>query len=254
MSSFRNLCAQTWHYLRALGPSDAVRFTLADIAKRPPSPLFVSLPSPFGRIPFILRTNTSDFKVAQQIFEADEYGIVNISTPKIIFDIGANIGASPVYFARKYPDAIIYAFEPEANNFELLRKNAAPYLNIIPIRAGVTAQSQRKEVINRKTGQWGFTLLDNVENAASTGQWVDCTSIGDFMRQHNIDKIDLLKMDIEGGEREIFLHADEWIANVRHIVAELHDRIIPGCTDAFEEAIVDFPHRHRYGEKIFVAR
>lgn len=79
-------------------------------------------------------------------------------------------------------------------------------------------------------------------------------SLPDLLTRYGIDRIDLLKIDIEGAEREIFSDSAPWIARVGAIATELHDHLTPGATRAFEAATADFQVRGRRGENHFVAR
>ncbi|GHT40273.1 hypothetical protein FACS189443_0370 [Planctomycetales bacterium] len=60
------------------------------------------------------------------------------------------------------------------------------------------------------------------------------------MQDYNIKNIDVLKIDVEGSEKEIFENSDEWIDFVNVFLIELHDRIKPGCAKAFFNAINRF--------------
>ena len=61
-------------------------------------------------------------------------------------------------------------------------------------------------------------------------------SITWFVERYGIDEIDLLKLDIESGEREVFRLSRSWIDKVDVIIVELHDRIQTGCIRAYVEA------------------
>lgn len=74
------------------------------------------------------------------------------------------------------------------------------------------------------------------------------------MAEFGIDYVDVLKIDIEGAEREVFKTCSPWIKKVGTIVIELHDRFVPGCTDCFREATADFPFHRERGELTIVAR
>ena len=60
-----------------------------------------------------------------------------------------------------------------------------------------------------------------------------------LMRDCRIDYIDLLKLDIEGSEREVFEVCD-WQERVDSVVVELHDRFVPGCSEAVDQALPGF--------------
>ena len=74
------------------------------------------------------------------------------------------------------------------------------------------------------------------------------------MKEHDIDSIDLLKMDIEGAEKDVLEKSSGWIDRVDVLCAELHDRICMGCDRAFYLATKDFRTFERHGEKITAYR
>ena len=74
------------------------------------------------------------------------------------------------------------------------------------------------------------------------------------MAEFGLDHVDLLKLDVEGAEIELFSDCSGWIDSVDAIVTELHDWFRPGCTRAFYAAVTDFPLERRNGENVFVSR
>ena len=81
--------------------------------------------------PIYLRLNSSDVPTYEDLFAKGDYGFSVQKSPTTIVDAGANIGLASVIFANRWPDATIIAIEPEAGNFDLLKKNVAPYGNIL---------------------------------------------------------------------------------------------------------------------------
>jgi len=65
---------------------------------------------------------------------------------------------------------------------------------------------------------------------------------------------DLLKVDVEGSEKEIFHFGDAWLPFVDVICIELHDRFKVGCSRSFYRAVEDFPIEIRRNEDVLVAR
>ena len=71
-----------------------------------------------------LRGKSSDFRVFDEIFLKEQYNSHLLpKNPKVILDAGANIGLSSVYFANRFPNAQVFALEPENSNYELLSVN-----------------------------------------------------------------------------------------------------------------------------------
>lgn len=250
IQAIRDWVAQAGHYLAGMGLRDAMRFAWADLRG-----LQRVREVRLGGIQLNLRTASSDFRVAEGILVHGEYAEALRGRPRVILDVGANIGASALYFAQHCPEATVYAIEPEAGNYAILEKNVRHWPRIVPVRQAIWSRNMEREVRSRRTGAWGYTLLDSAGRGGyGLGQMADCVTIPEFMRQHGLEKIDLLKMDIEGGEKEIFEHSEEWMDRVGVLVVELHDRICPGCSDAFENAVRGFSHRCREGEKVVVWR
>ena len=74
------------------------------------------------------------------------------------------------------------------------------------------------------------------------------------MQNYDIDTIDIFKMDIEGGEKDVLEDATEWMGKVDVFTAELHDRICMGCDRAFYLATKDFVRFEKHGEKVTAYR
>ena len=70
------------------------------------------------------------------------------------------------------------------------------------------------------------------------------------MKEFGMETIDILKVDIEGSEKEIFSNNLDWIDHVRVICIELHENIMPGSEDAFADATKNYETFERMGEKV----
>lgn len=171
-----------------------------------------------------LRVGTSDFFTAMEIKES--YDVSPNFPVHNIIDLGGNIGLASAYFASKFPKAKIVTVEPEASNFEVLRVNIAPYPNIFPVNKGVFHKECYLRIINEGTANNCFRLEESEEPTS-----IHAISIPSLMQQYGMDTIDILKMDIEGGERYLFNEqAHEWLSKVKILMIELHDRYYPGCS------------------------
>jgi hypothetical protein len=108
------------------------------------------------KAPFFLRVPSLDVWTFDQIFIKQEYDFDVKRTPKVIVDAGANIGLASIYFSNKFPDSKIIAIEPEESNLEILRKNIAPYDNIIPVCGALWHENTRINLVDPGLGKWGF--------------------------------------------------------------------------------------------------
>jgi FkbM family methyltransferase len=176
-----------------------------------------------------LRRHSSDFMVFEEIFIDQQY---KASYPneviRTVIDAGSNIGLSALYFLRKYPSAKIICLEPEDANFELLKKNLSCYPNVILLKKGLWHSSQHLNIVNTQADSWGF----EVKAAAEGDGLIEGISINKIITEYAISAIDLLKIDIEGSEKEVFEHHTAWIDKVNHLIVEVHENIRPGAYKA----------------------
>jgi len=193
--------------------------------------------------PFDLRSKTSDIRTFYEIFFWREYDIQIDFDPKIIIDAGANIGLSAIFFANKYPNAKIISIEPEVSNYMLLKKNTRNYSKIITLNNALSnIGNQDLNVIDNGLGNWGFITesVGELENI-NVKNIIKTVSIDDIMKQNNLDYIDIVKIDIEGYEKELFeTNTENWLPKTRCIIIELHDRMKPGCSNCFFKAISQY--------------
>lgn len=236
-------------YIRAIEGLDAYRCILDELLNREKLRLIC-----IQGVSVYVRTNTPDIRVAINSLFVEEYKGVRCSDPKFIIDAGANIGTSAVYFARRYPNAQIIAVEPEEGNFDMLLRNTKDYGNITAIKAAIWGSAEKRAVHNRDTGHWGYTVAETRMKSEPTGQEIDCVTVNSLMEEFAFDRVDLLKMDIEGGEKDVLTNSSGWISKVEILMAELHDRICMGCDRAFYLATRDFKAFEKHGDKVTAYR
>ena len=200
-----------------------------------------------------LRLGTSDLDTYIQIFEGGAYDFHYGSEPGVIIDAGANVGYASVYFANAFPRARILAIEPENSNYEMLKRNADPYPNVIPIRAALWNTNRLVDLFDPGRRHGGFQTR-TITDPSRSNQAVEGMTVDRLMSDYGVDHVDLLKVDIEGAEREVFDDASGWIDRVSTIAIETHDRLKPGCSEAVENATRDFSIRYERGQNLFLAR
>lgn len=189
--------------------------------------------------PIFLRRQGSDFTVFEDIFLKHEYHFKHRSKPHFILDAGANIGLAAVFFKRKFPDVSIICIEPEPSNFEMLKKNTEKYNGITCIRKGVWNKTCSLQILDDGLGEWGFTVKEVSDGLPNT---VQAVSISDIMKENGIQKIDVLKMDIEGSEMEVMSeNYEDWISKTQTLLIETHDRLRPGCSRTVFNTLVKYP-------------
>ena len=185
--------------------------------------------SPKGyKYPIYLRTNTSDYPTFLQVNARKGYEMKNIEDPNVIIDCGANIGLSATFFKNRYPKSKIIAIEPEKSNFEMLLKNTKNYSNIICLNNGIWNKKCYLKILDENANKWGIQVVESSEKTE-----ILAISIMDIIKEYDLKQIDILKIDIEGSEKYVFDEkADEWLPYVKVMIIELHDRMLPGCSEA----------------------
>jgi FkbM family methyltransferase len=199
--------------------------------------------------PVHLRPGTSDDDVFTQIFVDKEYGVDIGIVPEIIIDAGANIGLSTIWFKNKYPGARVIAVEPDEDNVAMIKQNTQYYDSVFIIQAALWNKQTSVSVSDKRgMGKWSLIAEESEDNEIKGNQTLTVT-IDEIMQQHDLQFIDLLKMDIESAEREVF--ADNyfnWLPKTKVIIIEMHDWIKPGCAKAFFNAIDKTFNRYCYGQ------
>jgi FkbM family methyltransferase len=219
---------------------------------------------------FHFRRGTSDEGVIEEIFKKGDYNFgrlrrgaelsalytrISASRSPLIIDAGANIGASSVYFAYSFPRARVVAIEPVDSNFELLVANSAD-TTIECVHAALASNTGQVNVLDPGQGFWGFrTGTAESPAVGKRVQSVGCVTINDIYKSHGHDCAPfMVKIDIEGGEDDLFSANTEWVADTPIILIELHDWMLTGTANSrtFLQCIAgldrDFVH---IGENIF---
>ena len=177
-----------------------------------------------------MRAGTSDLWVFDQIFLYKEMETDFGQDVAFIIDAGANIGLTSAYLANRFPSAQILALEVDQQNFELLAANTRPYPQITPLLKGLWNRRANLVIDNPGDYPWAFTVSEAGQEGSST---VEGISVADLLRDFGWERVDLLKMDIEGAELEVLSHgAEEWLDCVRVLAIEVHYQRI-GCWEAF---------------------
>ena len=199
-----------------------------------------------------LRPNSSDVPTFIDIFIKDEYNIKFATKPKIVIDGGANIGLFAIKMKNDFPEAKVISIEPDPENFKLLQKNLSQYDNVSFENKGIWPKDTMLKVYDKfDSGNWGMV----VEEDLVTGN-ISAISITSLLEKYSIEYIDVLKLDIETSEKQLFSeNYEEWLPKVKTIIIELHDRIEKGCSKPFFTAInksfANYSYHH-CGENVII--
>jgi FkbM family methyltransferase len=223
--------------LRNLGLVDTADFIFKS-KFAPPKKDFV-LRSRHAAVPLKCRAGSSDLDVFRQIYVHREYRCLDhIEPPSLIIDCGANVGFSAVYFLTRYPKAKLLAIEPDAGNHACLVENLKPFADRSESLLAAVWPSSKEELVFthfRDGREWSRSVREAEHGETGTVPAIDIPGI---MARAGVDRIPLLKIDIEGAEGPLFAeNSGAWLGKVDNLVVELHGE---ECSRIFHEAIAPY--------------
>lgn len=177
--------------------------------------------TPFAERPILVRGRTSDVMAFFEVFIAQIYRIPRRDVTTIL-DIGANVGYASIYFAHAFPNACIIALEPERSNFQLLVRNTMNHPNIVCMQAAIWSHETELALQNPNAANWAFQYEQAHTN--NPEDVVRSKTLPGLMAQFNMNRINILKVDIEGGERDLFAAGAPWLSLVDCLQIEIHTR------------------------------
>ncbi|MEK7269951.1 MAG: FkbM family methyltransferase [Planctomycetota bacterium] len=151
--------------------------------------------------------------------------LIRILEDAVILDVGANVGAVSLAFAKAFPRATIYSFEPSHYAFEKMKRNLE--LNedlgkrIFPMQAFVTmADPDPSHLV--AYASWPIDDLGGDRHPMHMGIMKEATDrrviLDEFVRERGIDRLNLIKIDTDGHEMNILRSAEETIRRFRPII------------------------------------
>jgi FkbM family methyltransferase len=194
------------------------------------------LRSRFSPGPVFVRAGSSDRRAFRQVLLNLEYDCFhNLRGPRLIVDCGANVGYASLFFLGRYPSAHVIAIEPEPDNFALLRRNTAPYgERVTAIQSGVWSHATGLTIRRGEFGdgrEWATQVSETPPGQTPDIRAVDLAGV---LLASGFPRIDILKVDIERAEMELFARGTEhWLSRVDNLVIELHG---PDCEKVLFDA------------------
>jgi len=168
---------------------------------------------------FVYMSATSDISIFDKIFVQNEYLINPRSKPEIIFDLGSNIGFSVLYFKSLFPDAHIYAFEPNPLVYSKLESNCRGLLNVQCFNVAISNLDGEKDFFVGEKSSLSSSFLKRNESYQSIK--VRTRSLDSIVNEQQINNIDLVKFDVEGAEYDVFINCKK-LNKIRDLIGEVH--------------------------------
>lgn len=183
-----------------------------------------------------LRTFSGDLFVFHEIFLGKCYHIPHPwqHNIQVVVDLGANIGLSTLFYESLFSGVHYTCVEPDNQNVVLLKQNLAALNDRATIISGAVSVHSGYETFHSSPWSWGG-YLNKQENE---GCRVQCYTMEEILAMSHIHtNVDLLKVDIEGAECDIFSKNNNWLSRVRMIITELHH---PCTIEKFQADILDY--------------
>jgi FkbM family methyltransferase len=142
-----------------------------------------------------------------------------------VMDLGANIGLASRFFAAAFPPCKIFAVEPDAQNFALLERNLSWLGSQGRSQVFRAAVWDRDEAVSLGLPPQGLNFdAIRVAGASASGRGtsVPGQTMATLMERSGFPRVDLLKVDVEGAEVEMFRGDLSWLERVRAIAIEFH--------------------------------
>lgn len=155
---------------------------------------------------------------------------INRDVIRVIFDVGANIGSITLAAARSFPNAHIYSFEPVRATYQILSESIKNYSErITPLNFGFFNVSKRLD-IHITSFHGANSILGQSLNYKSVHphikeidtESIEVCTMDSFVSNNNIGRIDIIKIDVEGVEKEVIEGGRETFKNqVDNVFIEL---------------------------------
>jgi len=155
----------------------------------------------------------------------------------IVFDIGGNIGLYAIKQAKRVKNGKIFVFEPNPFAFKRLVKNISEnHLHNI-FAFNVAIYSKPCELFLYSSGSTGtsrtcFTPCSDLSPIAR----VKAVTLDDFVQREGIERIDLMKVDVEGSEIEVLKGAEKSLELTKRVVMEYHSDALKNYVQCFLKA------------------
>ena len=172
-----------------------------------------------GDIRIRYRLNKGDLHSIREIWFQEVYRLPFAGPSGVLLDLGANIGMTSVWLAKRFSFQQVIAVEPNPNNAALVRQNLE--LNRIPGQVLEAAIGPKEGV-----ARFDPSELSNLGRLSRDGSLlVPMISVDAIIEKFAVASFALIKIDIEGGEQDLFDGTTGWLARTEAIIMEFHPTV-----------------------------
>ncbi|MBM3620880.1 MAG: FkbM family methyltransferase [Alphaproteobacteria bacterium] len=148
--------------------------------------------------------------------------------PSAVVDGGAYIGLSSLWLARDYPEATIFAVEPDPDNFAMIQRNTAAWPNIVPVQAGLWDRATTLSLRRAGLEPWAARVGEPSGEGGGEVPTVPTVTINQLMEQAGASELLVVKLIIEGAEKAVFRGGLEWLDRTHQVIFMPSDWATPG--------------------------
>lgn len=175
-----------------------------------------------------LREVGSDIHTFTEVFKEQVYRdlLSHVKECRTVIDLGANIGLASLYFTAHYPHCKLLAVEPHPGTYQMLRMNLKDLISEARCQT-LNAAVWGKEIMlvgesSDEPEHYSVFAMHEATSASSDELQTIGLSMPGIIAESGFDTIDILKVDIEGAEVELFKGDVSWLSRVRSIAIEFH--------------------------------
>lgn len=200
---------------------------------------------PFSNFRVYMRPTTSDVgrvgELQHQIYVSPSYlhDLVNGSGPNVLIDAGANIGLATLGMVKNFPSLqMVVGVEAQKDNYEILEKNYRlfsdqfPNISFIALHGAIAStengflypETSLAELTQTNSASGTFRFSEDRSDDNVRG--VRTVTVTSILSASKYKKL-LIKIDIEGGEHNLFASNTQWLKDTHFLTMEIHDRFHP---------------------------
>lgn len=177
-----------------------------------------------GGVVLNYRFNEGDLQSIREVWLDGCYRLPAHVNPRTLVDLGGNIGLSSLWFAKKYSINYLVIVEPDPLNAALIRDNFRDnQLSATVIEAAVGPEDGLAFFAAHERSNVGHVVAAKPDLGVSIPMVSMATVLNSLPKGVGVD---LMKMDIEGGEEALLLGDLGWLERIAFIIAELHPPIV----------------------------
>jgi FkbM family methyltransferase len=140
---------------------------------------------------------------------------------RVVMDVGANVGATTLFFSHVYPHARVFAFEPGHEAYGLLRANTEHRDNVQAFNFGLFSTDKDVPLFHGAQDS-GTSSVAQTDETGDESEVVHLRSVRRWLERNEVDRVDVLKVDTEGCEVPILEALGPLVGSTKVLYVEFH--------------------------------